>query len=206
MSPYEIVVSILILLSQYQLITVLHLPLPLYISITGIVIGVIIYYLKLKSQGKTLVVILGCDLAVDICGTLIPLILALIPVLMVPSPTCTQIICLVALSISAAMITSLSTTNRILVNVIRFVLISTCLSIPFVDPLTMLTWIPLISVLGIIIGADVIPYLLVLRRNSIENRGRVFIIGGAGLCDAIILSYLMSRGITSLIYMILLKL
>jgi len=206
MSTREIAVSISILLSQYQLITVLRLPLSLYIPVTSIVTGIIVYYLKLRSQGRALVMVLSHNLAIDVCGALIPMILALIPVLTVPSPTYTQIICLIALSISAAMITSLSTTNKMLINVIRFVLMLTCLSIPFVDPLTMLTWIPLISVLGITVGADVIPYFLVLRRNSIENDERVFVIGGAGLLDAIVLSYLMSRGITSLIYMVLSRL
>ena len=206
MSSSEIIVLISILLSQYQLLTVLHLPLSLYIPLTGTVTGIIIHYLKLRSQGKALVLVLSRDLAIDVCGTIVPTILALVPVLVVPSPKPAQIICLVTLSISIAAITSLSTTSRMLVNVIRFVLIFTCLSAPFVDSLTMLTWIPLISILGIIVGADLIPYLLILKRNDVENRQGIFIIGGAGLLDAITLSYLMSRGITGLIYTVLSRL
>ena len=206
MSSSEIIVLISILLSQYQLLTVLHLPLSLYIPLTGTVTGIIIHYLKLRSQGKALILVLSRDLAIDVCGTIVPTILALVPVLVVPSPKPAQIICLVTLSISIAAITSLSTTSRMLVNVIRFVLIFTCLSAPFVDSLTMLTWIPLISILGIIVGADLIPYLLILKRNDVENRQGIFVIGGAGLLDAITLSYLMSRGITGLIYTVLSRL
>ena len=198
----EIVVLILILSSHCHLFTLLNLPLPLCALIAIIVIWIVIHYLRLRIQGKALVLVLNHSLAIDVCGALMPTVLALIPVLAAPSPTPTQIICLLTLSTSIAIITSLSSAGKMLVNVVRFVLTFTCLSAPLVDPLTMLVWIPLISVLGIIMGADVIPYLLILRQYGIEDKRGVFVIGGAGLHDAIMLSYLMSRGITSLIYVI----
>ncbi len=180
--------------SYYYISTILHSTLPLRIAVTAASLTTTVLYLWQKQRGKILRVPMGKSLAIDLCGALVPILLALTSALSVPHILAAI---LIPLSISIAMITSLSTMSKVLLNVVRFILILTCLSIPVIPQQVALAWLPLATVMGIALGSDLLPYILILRGQ--HHKHSVFVIGGAGLCDAIAISYVMSVGLTTLL-------
>ncbi len=181
--------------SYYYISILLHTSLSLRIAVTTISLIIIVLYLWQRQRGKSLRIPLGKSLAIDLCGALVPIFLAFTSALSIPHTTAAV---LIPLSISIAMITSLSTMSRVLLNVVRFTLALICLTVPVIPPRVALAWLPLATAIGIALGSDIFPYVLVLK-NQRSKRG-VFVIGGAGPCDAIAISYVMSVGIITLLY------
>ncbi len=192
---FEIIMALAIPGSYYYISSLLHTSLPLRIAVTAASLIMIMLYLWQRQKGKSLRIPLGKSLAIDLCGALVPIFLAFTSALSIPRVSATL---LIPLSISIAMITSLNTMSGVFLNVVRFTLALICLSVPVVPPRVALAWLPLATVIGIMLGSDIFPYVLILKNQ--HGRQNVFVVGGAGLCDAIAVSYVVSVSIISLLY------
>ncbi|HDI02168.1 MAG TPA: DUF1614 domain-containing protein [Ignisphaera sp.] len=132
-------------------------------------------------------------IGVNVCGLLIPLIFSLYLAL---HSDISYILLWSPLAIAIALMHTISWRKGTAVNTIRYTITLLFLTIPFSTRNALIT-IPLLNIIGIALGSDLISYKVSLGSSK---KNSIFIIGGARYSDAIVLSTIIVNALIALSY------
>lgn len=166
---------------------ILNMPLYAIITLAAlIVIGIINPY----KVCRPIPIPLSRRIFVNYCGFMLPLKISMMPIFF--NGVGIEIPYLILLISSSMMLASLHTyitKNMILVNVVRYCISLIALSIIMTITDTLPYLLPFVTVTGLFLGSDFLPYIIFTKIR--RNNEKVVVIGGFAALDSIVLALIL---------------
>lgn len=169
---------------------------PLY-TITIFLIFIVPSVINPQYVCRSIFIPFSKRILVNYCGFVLPFIASVI-IMIYSNINLKHLILLTSMSTAFASLHTYVTKRMILVNILRYCLSFVSLSIAILSNVHHI--LPFASVMGIFIGSDLIPFLILNKLN--RNNTKAMIVGGFMALDSIALSFVLVTSILMVFHLL----